>query len=161
MPRLSWQAENNEADTEQDGCPVEFKMCLLPVVFTCLVNTHIPAASVVSPGHPSYRGLIIMQSTGSFMPGAGGTACTTTKGCYCFFLLFFYLYCCFFYWASLLLKPVLVMAEPLSQPVVTKVAVASSTKFILENSDSPELPDSRSTPKPLKTNKQLWYLVVL
>lgn len=93
IPQMAprWQARNNEADVEQDRCPVEFKMCLLPVVFTCLANMHVSAASVVSLGHPSYRGQIIMQSTGSFMPGASGTACTTTKGCYCIFYYCFFL----------------------------------------------------------------------
>lgn len=58
-------------------------MCLLPAVVTSLTHALVSAALVVSPGHPSYRGQIIMQSTGSFRPGAGGTACTRTKGCYC------------------------------------------------------------------------------
>lgn len=42
------------------------------------------AASPVSPGHPSYRGKIIMQSTGSFRLEAGGTASIGwTIGCCC------------------------------------------------------------------------------
>lgn len=40
-------------------------------------------------------GQIIMQSTGSFTPGAGEAACTTTFGCYCSYFLFFFV--CFFF----------------------------------------------------------------
>lgn len=57
------------------------EMCLLPAALTPLTHTVnvqalVSAASVVSPGHPSYTGQVIMQSTGSFRPRAGGTACT-------------------------------------------------------------------------------------
>lgn len=110
---LRWQAENNEANTEQDKWSVEFKMCLLPVVFTGLTNTHVCAASAISPGHPPHRGQIIMQPTGSFMPGAGETACTTTFACYCFYLQFFFLFVSF-YWACIMLQTLCLMVEPLN-----------------------------------------------
>lgn len=145
-PALGWQAENNEANTEQDKWPVEFKMCMLPVVFTSLTNTHVSAASAISPGHPPHRGQIIMQSTGSFTPGAGETACTTTFACYCFYLLIFLFVS--FYWACIMLKPVCLMVEPLSLLYPARSSQSCSFNMIHPG-------------KELKTNKWLWSLVVL
>lgn len=91
---------------EQDRCPVEFKMCLLPVVFTCLTSTHVPAASVVSPGHPSYEGRSLCSRQAALCRGQVGLLVLQLQAAIVFFFIVS------FSWAPIMLKPVTVMVEP-------------------------------------------------